>query len=84
MRKVSFQYHTQQVQQLYNLQVSLPSGVAVLGPNGSGESTLVKLLINDMPVEANEIWKHLNLVIGYVAQHDFHNIDNHLDKTPLE
>jgi elongation factor 3 len=87
MRKVGFQYPTQPVQQLYDitLQVSLSSRVAVLGPNGSGKSTLVKLLIGDM--EANkggEIWKHPNLVIGYVAQHAFHHIDNHLDKTPLE
>lgn len=87
MRKVGFQYPTQPVQQLYDitLQVSLSSRVAVLGPNGSGKSTLVKLLIGDM--EANkggEIWKHPNLVIGYVAQHAFHHIDHHLDKTPLE
>jgi len=87
MRKVGFQYPTQTVQQLYDitLQVSLSSRVAVLGPNGSGKSTLVKLLIGDM--EANkggEIWKHPNLVIGYVAQHAFHHIDHHLDKTPLE
>lgn len=86
-RKVGFQYPTQVVQQLYDitLQVSLSSRVAVLGPNGSGKSTLVKLLIGDM--EANkggEIWKHPNLVIGYVAQHAFHHIDHHLDKTPLE
>lgn len=87
MRKVGFQYPTQTVQQLHDitLQVSLSSRVAVLGPNGSGKSTLVKLLIGDM--EANkggEIWKHPNLVIGYVAQHAFHHIDHHLDKTPLE
>ncbi|KAF8894808.1 P-loop containing nucleoside triphosphate hydrolase protein [Infundibulicybe gibba] len=87
MRKVGFQYPTQSVQQLHDitLQVSLSSRVAVLGPNGSGKSTLVKLLIGDM--EANkggEIWKHPNLVIGYVAQHAFHHIDHHLDKTPLE
>lgn len=25
-----------------------------------------------------------SLVIGYVAQHAFHHIDNHLDLTPLE
>lgn len=86
-RKVGFQYPTQSVQQLYDitLQVSLSSRVAILGPNGSGKSTLVKLLIGDM--EANkggETWKHPNLVIGYVAQHAFHHIDNHLDKTPLE
>lgn len=87
MRKVGFQYPTQSVQQLYDitLQVSLSSRVAVLGPNGSGKSTLVKLLIGDMePNKGGEIWKHPNLVIGYVAQHAFHHIDNHLDKTPLE
>lgn len=87
MRKVGFQYPTAVTQQLYDisLQVSLSSRVAVLGPNGSGKSTLVKLLIGD--TEANkggEVWKHPNLVIGYVAQHAFHHIDHHLDKTPLE
>ncbi|KAF8061694.1 P-loop containing nucleoside triphosphate hydrolase protein [Lyophyllum atratum] len=87
MRKVGFQYPTQPVQQLWDitLQVSLSSRVAVLGPNGSGKSTLVKLLIGDMePNKGGETWKHPNLVIGYVAQHAFHHIDNHLDKTPLE
>ncbi|KAE8209044.1 hypothetical protein CF319_g9534, partial [Tilletia indica] len=30
------------------------------------------------------VWKHPNFVIGYVAQHAFHHIDQHLDKTPLD
>ncbi|KAH9961146.1 P-loop containing nucleoside triphosphate hydrolase protein [Lactifluus volemus] len=87
MRHVGFQYPSQPVQQLYDitLQVSLSSRVAVLGPNGSGKSTLVKLLTGEMePNKGGEVWKHPNLVIGYVAQHAFHHIDNHLDKTPLE
>lgn len=87
MRKVGFQYPSQANQQLFDitLQVSLSSRVAVLGPNGSGKSTLVKLLIGDMePNKGGEIWKHPNLVIGYVAQHAFHHIDQHLDKTALE
>jgi len=87
MRKVGFQYPSQPVQQLYDitLQVSLSSRVAVLGPNGSGKSTLVKLLTGEMePNKGGEVWKHPNLVIGYVAQHAFHHIDHHLDKTPLE
>ncbi|KAG8970874.1 translational elongation factor EF-1 alpha [Tulasnella sp. 419] len=87
MRKVGFQYPTQPVQQLYDitLQVSLSSRVAILGPNGSGKSTLVKLLIGEMePNKGGEIWKHPNLVVGYVAQHAFHHIDQHLDKTPLD
>jgi elongation factor 3 len=87
MRQVGFQYPTAKTQQLYDitLQVSLSSRVAVLGPNGSGKSTLVKLLIGDTePNRGGEVWKHPNLVIGYVAQHAFHHIDQHLDKTPLE
>lgn len=87
MRRVGFQYPGSPVQQLYDitLQISLSSRVAVLGPNGSGKSTLVKLLIGDTePNKGGEIWKHPNLVIGYVAQHAFHHIDNHLDKTALE
>jgi len=87
MRHVNFQYPTSKVQQLYDvtLQVSLSSRVAVLGPNGSGKSTLVKLLVGETePNMGGEVWKHPNLVIGYVAQHAFHHIDNHLDSTPLE
>jgi elongation factor 3 len=87
MRHVAFQYPSSPVQQLYDisLQVSLSSRVAVLGPNGSGKSTLVKLLVGETePNKGGEVWKHPNLVIGYVAQHAFHHIDHHLDKTPLE
>jgi elongation factor 3 len=36
------------------------------------------------PNKGGEVWKHPNLVVGYVAQHAFHHIDQHLDKTPLE
>jgi len=87
MRKVAFQYPGSPAPQLNDitLQVSLSSRVAVLGPNGSGKSTLVKLLVGETePNLGGEVWKHPNLVIGYVAQHAFHHIDNHLDKTPLE
>jgi len=87
MRDVSFQYPGSPIQQLYDitLQVSLSSRVAILGPNGSGKSTLVKLLTGETePNIKGTVWKHPNLVIGYVAQHAFHHIDNHLDSTPLE
>ncbi|KAK4052978.1 translational elongation factor EF-1 alpha [Microbotryomycetes sp. JL221] len=87
MRHVGFQYPTAPTQQLYDisLQVSLSSRVAILGPNGGGKSTLVKLLVGETePNKGGEVWKHPNLVLGYVAQHAFHHIDNVLDLTPLQ
>ncbi|PWN91940.1 hypothetical protein FA10DRAFT_265757 [Acaromyces ingoldii] len=86
MRNVMFQYPNTPEPQLkgITMQLSLSSRVAVLGPNGSGKSTLVKLLVGDTEPNSGEVWKHPNLVIGYVAQHAFHHIDQHLDKTPLE
>jgi elongation factor 3 len=86
MRHVTFQYPGSAKPQLYDvtLQVSLSSRVAVLGPNGAGKSTLVKILVGETESQQGEVWKHPNLVIGYVAQHAFHHIDHHLDKTPLE
>jgi elongation factor 3 len=77
MKKVGFQYPTSTTQQLYDvtLQVSLSSRVAVLGPNGAGKSTLVKLLIGQLePNKGGDVWKHPNLVIGYVAQHAFRKL----------
>jgi elongation factor 3 len=58
MRQVGFQYPTSKTQQLYDitLQVSLSSRVAILGPNGSGTSTPVKLLIGEMePNKGGEV-----------------------------
>ena len=33
------------------------------------------------PVEGI-VWRHPNLRVAYVAQHAFHHIEQHLDKTP--
>jgi elongation factor 3 len=30
------------------------------------------------------VWKHPNLRVGYVAQHAFHHLEQHLDMTPNE
>ena len=86
MRNVTFQYPGTPAPQLLgvSLQVSLSSRVAILGPNGSGKSTLVKLMVGETEPMTGESVRHPNVVIGYVAQHAFHHIDQHLDLTPLE
>jgi len=63
------------------------SRVAVIGVNGAGKSTMIKMLIGELsPNEGQgrgEITRHPNMRLAYVAQHAFHHIENHLEKTPV-
>lgn len=84
MRDVNFKYPTAEKRQLegVTVQVSLNSRVAVVGPNGAGKSTMIKLLTGELEPESGFVWKHPNLRVAYVAQHAFHHIESHLEKSP--
>lgn len=56
--------------------------MAVIGANGAGKSTMIKLLTGELETNEGTVWKHPNLRVAYVAQHAFHHIEQHLDKTP--
>jgi elongation factor 3 len=86
MHNMSFQYPGAPKPQITNvtLQVSLSSRVACIGANGAGKSTLIKVLTGETEATEGMVWKHPNLRIAYVAQHAFHHIEQHLDKTPNE
>ena len=60
--------------------------MAVVGANGAGKSTLIKLLVGETLPDLNqgEVWKHHNLRVAYVAQHSFHHVEQHLDKSPVD
>ena len=64
------------------VQCCLNSRIAVTGPNGAGKSTMIKLLTGELEAGSGFVWKHPNLRVAYVAQHAFHHIEAHLDKTP--
>merc|ERR1719253_479867 len=87
MTDVSFKYPSREENTLNNIsvQVSMASRVAVIGVNGAGKSTMIKLMVGE--IEPNEegaakVVKHPNMRLAYVAQHAFHHIENHLELTP--
>jgi elongation factor 3 len=86
MKDCYFQYPTAPKPQLSNvsIQVSLASKVAIVGVNGAGKSTLVKLLVGEIEPNKGIIERHPNVRVAYVAQHAFHHIENHLEKSPIE
>jgi elongation factor 3 len=83
---INFAYPGRDVNVLNDVSVvcSLSSRVGVLGPNGAGKSTLIKILTGEMNPGSGSVWKHPNVRIAYVAQHAFHHLEEHLDKTPSE
>jgi elongation factor 3 len=83
---VSFKYPTSEknIIEKATVQVSLSSRVACVGPNGAGKSTLIKNLTGEVEPCTGTVWAHPNARIGYIAQHAFHHIESHLNKTPNE
>jgi elongation factor 3 len=66
------------------VRVSLSSRVAIVGVNGAGKSTMIKVLTGELIPQTGIVWTHDSLRVAYVAQHAFHHIEKHLDKTPNE
>lgn len=67
-----------------SVQVSLSSRIGCLGPNGAGKSTAIKILTGQLEPQRGTVTVHPGTKVGYIAQHAFAHISNHLEKTPNE
>merc|ERR1719379_1628114 len=86
MQDVTFKYPTHEKNTVEDicLSVCMASRVAVIGANGAGKSTAIKLLIGELKPEQGQIWRHQNMRLAYVAQHAFHHLEKHMDKTAVD
>ena len=86
MNDVDFTYPGAAKPQITNVTVkcSMASRVACVGANGAGKSTMIKLLTGEMKPSRGSVKKHPNCRFAYVAQHAFHHIEQHLEKSPNE
>merc|ERR1719498_605465 len=86
MNNVTFQYPTKDKPTVMdiNLTVSQVSRVAVIGANGAGKSTAIKILVGEMTPGQGTIWKASGLRMAYVAQHAFHHLEKHMQETPTQ
>merc|ERR1712070_1245195 len=86
MNNVTFQYPTKDKPTIkdVSLTVSQCSRVAVIGANGAGKSTAIKALVGEQAPSKGTIWKAPGLRMAYVAQHAFHHLEKHMNKTPVE
>jgi ATP-binding cassette subfamily F protein 3 len=64
------------------LRIDSDDRIALLGANGNGKSTLVKLLANKLPPFSGRITRAEKLAVGYFAQHQLDELD--LDASPYD
>ena len=69
---------------LSGIKLSIEPGqrIGLVGPNGEGKSTLVKLLAGQLDIRAGEMTRHPDLRVGYFAQHQLEQLNP--DASPLE
>ena len=65
-----------------NIGISSDSRIALLGANGNGKSTLIKLISGKLNESNGNITKNKKLRVGYFAQHQTDELD--LSFTPFE
>lgn len=64
-----------------NLHVSYQQRVAIIGENGTGKSTLIKLILREYPPDEGEVRIGSIVKIGYLSQHVFSDVN---DETVIE
>src|SRR5271169_711564 len=64
------------------LRIDTDDRIALLGSNGNGKSTLVKLLANKLPPFSGHVTRAEKLSIGYFAQHQLDELN--LDASPYD
>lgn len=86
MENVTFTYpgNTSPTIKNATVQVSMSSRIGCLGPNGAGKSTSIKILTGQLEPQIGSVWTYPGVKFGYIAQHAFAHIENHLEKTPNE
>ena len=76
IKNLFFSYEKQRVLEDINLDILANDFLAIIGPNGGGKSTLLKLILGLLKLESGKLIKHIkNDCIGYVPQNTNLNID---------
>lgn len=73
---LSYRYHKTDVLENINLSISENDFLAIIGPNGGGKSTLLKLILGLLTPQSGKIEKKIkNNQVGYVPQNTNLNTD---------
>ncbi|MFC4699463.1 ABC transporter ATP-binding protein [Glaciecola siphonariae] len=69
LTNVSFAYEQQLILKDFNLLINRGDKLALIGPNGCGKSSLIKLLLGELEPDVGEVMRGVNLEVAYFDQH---------------
>ncbi|MCM3090553.1 MULTISPECIES: ribosomal protection-like ABC-F family protein [unclassified Cytobacillus] len=76
MKEVSKSFGSRHLFQNVSIHIQYRDRTAIVGDNGTGKSTLVKMMLGELEPDAGEIRIGSNLKVGYLSQHVFTNEDD--------
>ncbi|CAL9737490.1 ABC transporter ATP-binding protein Arb1p [Monosporozyma servazzii] len=82
---ISFSYDEKPENNLYehlDFGVDMDSRIALVGPNGVGKSTLLKIMTGELMAQAGRVSRHTHVKLGVYSQHSQDQLD--LTKSALE
>lgn len=82
---ISFSYDGNPENNLYehlNFGVDMDSRIALVGPNGVGKSTLLKIMTGELTPQSGRVSRHTHVKLGVYSQHSQDQLD--LTKSALE
>lgn len=82
IEQVSFAYDNKVVLDKVDLVLRAGDRIGLVGINGSGKTTFLKLIVDELKPDQGKIINSKGLKVGYFAQHQVESLD--LDKTPLQ
>ncbi|AMD22429.1 HGR090Wp [Eremothecium sinecaudum] len=83
--EISFAYDGNPENNLYeglNFGVDMDSRIALVGPNGVGKSTLLKIMTGELTAQGGRVSRHTHVKLGVYSQHSQDQLD--LTKSALE
>lgn len=83
--EINFSYDGNPENNLYehlNFGVDMDSRIALVGPNGVGKSTLLKIMTGELTPQAGRVSRHTHVKLGVYSQHSQDQLD--LTKSALE
>jgi len=68
-KQLNLSFDNKKLLQDFNFLLMRGDRVALVGPNGVGKTSLIKVLLDEYPVESGEIKRGTNLEVAYFDQH---------------